>query len=134
MIIVDTSVWIDYFSGVDNLQTTWLDQRITHLGLGITDLILCELLQGAREERMFREVRRRMSRFEFFNTGGEQIAIASANNYRQLRSRGVTVRKTIDCIIATFCLEQGHSLLHRDRDFDPFERHLGLHVIHPQTQ
>ena len=134
MIIVDTSVWIDYFSGVENLQTTWLEQRVTRLGLGITDLILCEILQGAREEKMFREVRRRMSQFEFFNTGGEQLAIASANNYRHLRSRGVTVRKTIDCVIASFCLDQGHSLLHRDRDFDPFERYLGLNVIHPPTQ
>jgi len=134
MIIVDTSVWIDYFGGVESLHTNWLDRRVTHTGLGLTDLILCELLQGARQEKLFREIRRQMSKFELFNTGGEQIAIGSANNYRYLRSRGVTVRKTIDCVIATFCLNHGHSLLHNDRDFDLFERHLGLHVIHPQTQ
>lgn len=72
-----------------------------------------------------------MSAYEVHHTGGEDLAVASAQNYRLLREKGYTVRKTIDCIIATFCLKEGHSLLHRDRDFDPFESVLGLHVIHP---
>jgi predicted nucleic acid-binding protein len=133
MIIVDTTVWIDYFSGVNNVHVNWLDQRLTGYGLGLTDLILCELLQGARDEKMFREVQHQMSYFPVFNTGGQDLAIASARNYRLLRARGVTVRKTIDCVIATYCIGSGHSLLHRDRDFDPFEQHLGLRVVHPPT-
>jgi predicted nucleic acid-binding protein len=133
MTIVDTTVWIDYFAEVDSLQTNWLDQRLKSPNIGLTDLILCELLQGARDERLFLEVRRRMERFETFNTGGEEMAAASAHNYRVLRARGLTVRKTIDCIIATYCIRHGHTLLHNDRDFDPFEQHLGLRVIHPQT-
>jgi hypothetical protein len=133
MTIVDTTVWIDYFAEVDSLQTNWLDQRLTSPDIGLTDLILCELLQGARDEKLFLEVRRRMARFETFNTGGEVIAVESAANYRYLRSRGLTIRKTIDCIIATYCIRHGHTLLHNDRDFDPFEQHLGLRVIHPQT-
>jgi hypothetical protein len=76
-------------------------------------------------------VRRDLSKFEVFETGGEALAVASAQNYRSLRSRGDTIRKTIDCLIATFCLTEGHSLLHRDHDFDPFEKHLGLRVVHP---
>jgi predicted nucleic acid-binding protein len=79
----------------------------------------------------FTRVRRDLSRFELFDTGGELLAVASAQNYRSLRSRGHTIRKTVDCLIATFCLLEGHSLLHRDRDFDLFEIHLGLRVIHP---
>ena len=133
MVIVDTSVWIDYFGGVETLHTNWLDQRVGP-GLGLTDLTLCELLQGARDEKLFREVRRRLAEFDIFNTGGEDMAVSSAQNYRFLRSRGATVRKTIDCVIATYCIRHHHSLLHRDRDFDPFEKHLGLEVVHPQIQ
>jgi predicted nucleic acid-binding protein len=76
-------------------------------------------------------VRREMSKFEVFDTGGTELAVASAQNYRLLRTRGLTIRKTIDCLIATFCLMAGHSLLHRDHDFDPFEKQLGLRVLHP---
>ncbi len=65
------------------------------------------------------------------SSGGVEIAVAAAENYRILRTKGITVRKTIDCLIATFCIREGHELLHRDRDFDPFEMHLGLQVIHP---
>jgi hypothetical protein len=133
MTIVDTSVWIDYFAEVDNPHANWLDRRLAGSGLGLTDLILCELLQGARDEKIFNEVRHRMTPFPVFNSGGQDIAIASARNYRLLRSRGFTVRKTIDCVIATYCIGAGHTLLHRDRDFDPFEQHLGLRVVHPPT-
>jgi predicted nucleic acid-binding protein len=129
--IVDATVWIDYFSGTVNSHTDWLDRQLERQRLGLTDLILCEVLQGVRDESDFRRVRRELSRFALFQTGGEELAVASAQNYRLLRVRGFTVRKTIDCLIASFCLLDGHSLLHRDRDFDAFERHLDLKVVHP---
>ena len=131
MTIVDTTVWIDYLGGTVNQHTDWLDQELNQQRLGLTDLILCEVLQGIRGDSTFKRVRRDLSRFEVFDTGGEALAVASAQNYRFLRSHGHPVRKTIDCLIATFCLTEQHSLLHRDRDFDPFERYLGLHVLHP---
>ena len=131
MTIVDTTVWIDYLGGTLNPQTQWLDREFAQRPLGLTDLNLCEILQGIRDELTFRRIRREFSRFTIFPSGGEDLASASAQNYRFLRARGHTVRKTIDCLIATFCLREGHSLLHRDRDFDAFEQHLGLRVIHP---
>lgn len=131
MTIVDTTVWIDYLGGTINPHTDWLDRELNRQRLGLTDLILCEILQGIRADSGFTRVRRDLSRFVVFNTGGEALAVASARNYRLLRSRGHTIRKTIDCLIATFCLTEGHSLLHRDHDFDPFERYLDLRVIHP---
>ncbi len=130
MIIVDTTVWIDYLGGVVNPETTWLDRALTQQRLGLTDLILCEVLQGIRDPTEFKRVRNEMLIFHVFATGGVEIAIAAAENYRNLRQRGHTVRKTIDCWIATFCLLTGNQLLHRDRDFDPFENVLGLRVIH----
>ncbi len=131
MTIVDTTVWIDYLGGAVNPHTSWLDREIQSQPLGLTDLILCEILQGIRDETTFRHARRELLKFTVFRTGGEDLAIASAQNYRALRERGLTIRKTIDCLIATFCLLEGHSLLHRDLDFDAFEQHLGLRVIHP---
>lgn len=131
MVIVDTTVWIDYLGGAVNSHTEWLECELGRQPLGLTDLILCEILQGIRADSDFIRVQRDLSRFEVFSTGGEGLAIASALNYRLLRSRGNTVRKTIDCLIATFCLDSGHSLLHRDRDFDAFEKYLGIAVIHP---
>ncbi len=133
MTIVDTSVWIDYLLDIENLQTLWLERALGTGSLGLTDLILSEVLQGVRGEKMFTEISRQLTKFSIFSTGGPELAIASARNFRSLRARGVTVRKTIDCVIATHCIRQGHTLLHRDRDFDPFERHLGLRVVHPQT-
>ena len=131
MTIVDTTVWIDYLAATSNLHTDWLDRELNQQRLGLTDLILCEVLQGIRGDSTFARVRRDMTKFEVFDTGGEALAVASAQNYRFLRARGHTVRKTIDCLIATFCLSGGHTLLHRDRDFDLFEKHLGLRVLHP---
>jgi predicted nucleic acid-binding protein len=131
MTIVDTTVWIDYLGGAVNPHTEWLDRELGRQRMGLTDLILCEVLQGIRGNSEFARVRRELSKFEIFATGGEELAIASANNYRILRSRGFTVRKTIDCLIATFCLTEGHSLLHLDRDYDSFEQYLGLLVTHP---
>jgi len=131
MTIVDTTVWIDYLAGTANPHTQWLDRELNQQRLGLTDLILCEVLQGIRGDSTFARIRRDLSRFEVFDTGGETLAVASAQNYRFLRARGHTIRKTIDCLIATFCLSGGHVLLHRDRDFDLFEKHVGLLVVHP---
>jgi predicted nucleic acid-binding protein len=131
MTIVDTTVWIDYLDGTANPHTQWLDRELNQQRLGLTDLILYEVLRGIRGDSTFTRVRLDMTKFEIFDTGGEALAVTSAQNYRFLRARGHTVRKTIDCLIATFCLTGGHILLHRDRDFDLFEEHLGLRVLHP---
>jgi predicted nucleic acid-binding protein len=131
MVIVDTTVWIDYLGGVENAETEWLDRQADRQRLGLTGLILCEVLQGIREDAAFGSVLRELRRFEVFEAGGAHLAIAAARNFRRLRQRGYTVRKTIDCWIATFCIREKHSLLHRDRDFDPFELLLGLAVIRP---
>jgi predicted nucleic acid-binding protein len=131
VVIVDTTVWVDYFHGVENSETEWLDAELDHQRLALTDIILCEVLQGVRDETAAKEVERSLRRLELFETGGIALAIEAARNYRALRTRGHTVRKTIDCLIATFCLRGQHSLLHRDRDFDPFEKFLELSVIHP---
>jgi predicted nucleic acid-binding protein len=131
MVIVDTTAWIDYLGGVKNADTDWLDREVNRQRLGLTDLILCEVLQGIRDDISFSRVLRELRRFEVFDTGGAELAISAARNYRNLRQRGYTVRKTIDCWIATFCIQEQHSLLHKDRDFDPFESELGLTVIRP---
>jgi predicted nucleic acid-binding protein len=130
MIIVDTTVWIDYLSGRFNSETDYLDRELSRQRLGLTDMILCETLQGVSDERSFTRVLQELRKFELFETGGEEMAILAARNFRRLRQHGRTVRKTIDCLIATFCLHHGHSLLHRDRDFDHFEQVLRLTVIH----
>jgi len=116
---------------VATAQTDWLYLQLGAQPLALADLILCEVLQGARDDQEYRRVAAILSRLPILDTGGAEVAIASAENYRTLRARGVTIRKTIDCVIATFCIRGQHSLLHKDRDFDPFESHLGLQVIHP---
>ena|ERR1700690_951365 len=131
MIIVDTTVWIDYLRGVRNNETDYFERELGRQRFGLTDLILCETLQGIADEKAFMRVLRELRKFEIFETGSEELAIEAARNFRSLRQRGRTVRKTIDCLIATFCLRHGHSLLHRDRDYDPFEAFLGLAVIRP---
>ena len=132
MVIVDTTVWIDYLQGIRNPETDWLEAELDRQRLGLTDVILCEVLQGVRDEATATTVERQLLKLEVFQTGGVDLARDSAKNYRTLRARGHTVRKTIDCLIATFCLREQHSLLHRDRDFDAFERLLNLSVVHPQ--
>jgi predicted nucleic acid-binding protein len=132
VVIVDSTVWVDFLAGRVNAQTAWLKREIPEQPIGLIDLILCEVLQGVRTDAQFRRVRRDLTEFDVFDSGGVALAVASAENYRNLRARGFTIRKTIDCLIATFCIEEGHALLHHDRDFDPFEEHLGLRVIHPQ--
>jgi predicted nucleic acid-binding protein len=130
VVIVDTTVWVDYFRGVRNPETDWLDTELDRQRLGITDLIVCEVLQGVRDEATATTVERQLLKLQVFETGSVDLARDAARNYRMLRSRGHTVRKTIDCLIATFCLRERHSLLHRDRDFDPFEEFLQLSVVH----
>ena len=130
MVIVDTTVWIDYLRGTENPETSWLAREVQLQRLGLTDLILCEVLQGIREQSTFHRVRTNLLKFQIFETGGNELAVAAAQNYQELRRRGYTVHKTIDCLIATFCLRARHELLHRDRDFDCFEKELGLRVVH----
>jgi predicted nucleic acid-binding protein len=131
MVIIDTTVWIDYFNGTATPETEWLDREAERRRLGVLDLCVCEILQGLATDQEAARVLRYLRRFEIFETGGIDLAAATAHNHRQLRQRGRTVRKTIDCLIATFCLRQGHALLHSDRDFDAFEERLGLQVIRP---
>jgi predicted nucleic acid-binding protein len=130
VVIIDTTVWIDYLRGTQNPETKWLDSEMSDRRLALTDIILCEVLQGIPDDHLFNRVQRDLLEFEIFATGGTEVALAAAQNLRILRQRGYTVRKIVDCLIATFCINEGHSLLHRDRDFDPFERFLGLSVFH----
>ncbi len=129
MILVDTSVWIDYFNGRTTPETELLDRLLGAERLLTGDLIFAEVLQGFRSDFDFDRASRLLGVLEFRPMVGRDIALASAGNYRKLRARGVTVRKTIDTIIATFCIARRHQLLHCDRDFDPFERYLGLRVV-----
>ncbi len=129
MILVDSSVWIDYFKGNITLQTDLLDAKLGNEPLAIGDLILTEVLQGFDNERDFETARKLLTSLTVVQLGGKEIAVQAARNFRKLRSRGLTVRKTVDTLIATSCIENGHRLLHSDRDFDPFARHLGLRVV-----
>jgi predicted nucleic acid-binding protein len=131
MVIIDTTVWIDYLAGTTNDHTAWLDRELGRQRLGLTDLILCEVLQGIRTDAAFTRARRDVTKFHVFETCEIDLAVTAAQNYRWLRRQGYTVRKTIDCLIATFCIDAEHWLLHRDHDFDPFEKHLGLRVVQP---
>ncbi len=129
MVIVDSTVWIDYFRGVENPQSVWLDTQSETKRLGLTDLILSEVLQGIRDDQEFLRVQTELFKFELFTPGGIELAVRAAENFRTLRKKGFTIRRIADCWIATFCLGEGHELLHRDRDFDPFEAELGLLVV-----
>jgi len=128
MILVDSSVWIDYFNGRATAETDTLE-RLAGERLVIGDLIMVEVLQGFRAAEDFNRAERVFAALEYRPMVGREIAIAAARNHRKLRTRGVTIRTTIDTLIATFCITEGHELLHCDRDFDPFERHLGLRVV-----
>jgi predicted nucleic acid-binding protein len=129
LILVDSSVWIDYFRGTINLETEELDRLLGDELLAIGDLILTEVLQGFDNEREFHDARTMLSSLTVVELGGREIAIQAAKNFRALRRLGVTPRKTIDTVIATRCIESGYELLHNDRDFDPFVKHLGLRVV-----
>lgn len=131
MVIVDSSVWVDALWGTVNRHSRWLSEAIGKEPIGLTSVILCEVLQGTRTEAQFQQSRRRLLELPIFETFAAEVAVAAAHNYRFLRANGITVRKPIDCMIATFCIQAGHRLLHRDKDFDAFELHLGLQVLHP---
>ena len=126
MILVDSSVWIDYFRGAATPQTERLEAALGNEPLAIGDLILTEVLQGFAVDREYNEARRLMGSLRFVTLGGDDVAVEAANNFRKLRTLGVTVRQTIDTVIATRCIVSGYRLLHDDRDFDAFEKHLGL--------
>jgi predicted nucleic acid-binding protein len=129
VILVDSSVWIDFFRNRPSVQAEWLDKNLGIESLVVGDLILAEVLRGFKDVRGFNEARRMLARLSQVTLGGEDIAVEAARNYRKLRARGVTVRGTVDVIIATRCLSEGFRLLHSDRDFDAFEEHLGLQVV-----
>ena len=129
MILVDSSVWIDYFRGVSTPQSDMLDALLGNEPLAIGDLVLVEVLQGFGSDRDFNQARKLLTTLAVIDMGGKDIAIQAAKNFRALRALGVTVRKTIDTIIATRCIESRLPLLYSDRDFDPFVAHLGLHSV-----
>lgn len=129
MILVDSSVWIDYFNGNQSSQTDWLDSSLGDTPIIIGDLILTEVLQGFQNDRDFKIAKDLLSGISFVPMGGQAVALESAMNYRYLRKKGVTVRKTIDIIIGTFCIHNQLMLLHCDRDFDPMVEFLGLKII-----
>jgi len=122
LILVDSSVWIDYFNGRSTPETEKLDQLLGAEDLAVGDLILVEVLQGFCDEREFESARRLLLSLSVVDLAGPDIAIKAARNYRSLRSRGFTIRKTIDCVIATYCIDRGYELLHSNRDFDAFKR------------
>jgi predicted nucleic acid-binding protein len=130
-LFVDSSVWIDYFNGVSTSETDYLDDTLGKRVIVVGDLILAEVLQGFRFQKDFEKARNALLSFPLIEVLGTDIAIKSAVNYRKLRTKGITIRKTIDCLIATRCIEDGLTLLHSDRDFDQFEQHLALKVQHP---
>ena len=129
MILVDSSVWIDYFNGSKTQQTDWLDSALGNTPIIIGDLILTEVLQGFQSDKDFILARDLLLRIPFLPMVGQDIALESAMNYRLLRKKGVTVRKTIDVLIGTFCIHYQLPLLHDDRDFDPMVEFLGLETI-----
>lgn len=129
MILVDSSVWIDYLRGIDTRQTDRLHALLGVEPLAVGDLILTEVLQGTTSEKDFRSVQRLLGNLDVLQLGGSAVAVQAARNFRALRKKGVTVRKTIDCIIATRCIMDDLTLLHSDRDFDPFVAHLGLRSV-----
>jgi predicted nucleic acid-binding protein len=126
VILVDSSVWIDYFRGANTLQTEELDRLLGKEPIAIGDLILTEVLQGFVSDRDFNQARKLLATLVTVNLAGQAMAIQAAKNFRALRALGITVRKTIDTVIATHCIEHDLSLLYSDRDFDPFVVHLGL--------
>jgi len=128
VIVADTSAWIDYFKGVSAPHTDVLDLELSRNRIITGDLIIAEFLQGFKEERDYQEAKHIMDSLEYRDFVGREIALAASQNYRFLRKNGITVRKTIDVIIATFCIENDFELIHNDRDFDGIEEKLGLRV------
>lgn len=126
MILVDTSVWIDFFNGRMTAEANALNHLLGQEPVLIGDLILTEVLQGFRRDADYKKAKGLLETLEFRDLGGKAIALAASDNYRQLRHRGITPRKTIDMIIGTYCIVNGLELLHADKDFDIMEKELGL--------
>ena len=131
MILIDSSVWIDYFNGRKTWQTDLLENLFSNVPIIIGDLILTEILQGFRSDNDYKTAKSFLSDLPFRQMGGYQVAVQSAQNYRALRKKGVTVRKTIDVIIGTYCILEDLPLLHDDRDFEPMVSHLSLKILSP---
>lgn len=131
MILVDSSVWIDYFRGTTTPQAEKLDSLLGNEPIATGDLILTEVLQGFISDRDFNQARKLMTSLVIVDLVEQALAIQAAKNFRVLRSLGITMRKTIDTVIATRCIESGLPLLYSDRDFDPFVKHLGLRSALP---
>jgi len=126
VILVDTSVWIDYFNGVASTQTDLLDLALNDDTVVLGDLIYLEILQGFRSDKDYDSARRVLKGLPHFDLLGSDMVEVCARNYRSLRKRGITIRKTVDVVIASFCIRHQLPLLYADRDFSPFEKHLGL--------
>ncbi len=128
MLVVDSSVWIDYFNDADHAAVALLDQLLDHgeVRLVVPDLVLYEVLRGFRDEHDFREARRLMGGLDIESTASAGLALAAAQHYRSLRALGITVRSSSDVLVAAFCIENDYALLHRDRDFDAFETLRGM--------
>ncbi len=129
MIFVDSSVWIGYFNGRQSRETDHLDGLLGREPVAIGDIVLAEVLQGFRSERDYRQARSLLTGLTVLDLLDASRALRVADNYRALRRRGVTVRSTVDAVIATYCIDEGLPLLHADRDFEPFERYLGLRTV-----
>ncbi|MBS1258629.1 MAG: Ribonuclease VapC15 [Candidatus Scalindua arabica] len=129
MILIDSSVWIDYFNGRTTPKTDWLDSALGNQSILIGDIILTEVLQGFQNDKDFKAAKSLLLDFPVMEMLGQEMAIKSALNYRRLRKRGVTIRKTIDVIIGSFCIHNNFSLLHDDRDFVPLEKYLNLKTV-----
>ncbi len=132
MILVDSSVWIDYFNGQRTWQTNLLDNLLSDVPVIIGDLILAEILKGFRSDNDYELAKSYLSALPFHQIGGYQVTVQSAQNYRILRKNGITVRKTIDVIIGTYCILEEIPLLHDDCDFDPMVSHFSLQVLAPE--
>lgn len=133
MILADTSVWIDYFNGTDSRATDILDARLSNDNVIIGDIIFLEVLQGFRHDRDFNQAKKVLSVLDHIDLFGQDMVLRCANNYRTLRKRGITIRKTTDVIIATFCIDNQLPLLFTDRDFQPFVEHLKLRQVTTET-
>ena len=129
MILVDSSVWIDYFNGEDNKQTNTLNDALGVRPVAVGDLILAEVLQGFKDDKDYKTAKSLFDDLIIYDLVGKTMAIKSANNFRALRKKGITVRKPVDVIIATFCIEKELPLLFLDKDFKPFVKHLGLSAV-----
>jgi predicted nucleic acid-binding protein len=127
--LVDSSVWIDFFNGKPSPEALYFKQELRNQPFLVGDLILAEVLQGFRHNKDYEAARAAMLKFQVVPLAGQKSAIQSAQNYRWLRSKGITIRSTIDCLIASYCIAHGHALLHSDRDYSHFEDHLGLIIV-----